>query len=675
MRGLLVTFLLAGLLAGILVPTLMSAQAAPQMAAATHIVISELRFRGSGGASDEFVELFNPTGGVINLNGWKVKGSNNAGATSTRYTFSGNVLLNPGQHFLLANTAYDDAISNPSLAADATYSTGITDDGGVAITLPDETIVDQVGLSGGSAYQEGSTLTSLVTNVDRGYERNLGGASGSCDDTDDNAVNFHLIVSSDPQNLSSPLTYCAGVQTFTPTETPTSTSMPTSTFSPTPITSTPTSTPITPTLTSTAASPLNVIISEVGWAGTIASSSDEWIELYNPTTSPINLNGWTLIAADGSSSITLTNTIPAGGYYLLVHVNSSSLTATATPPSCTVFNSADVTYDQIFTGILSDSGKVLELKDPFGNLVDTANSDGGSWPAGSGAYGTTAYTRHASMERRGVVLDSPSAWITYANSTGTVHDCGSNGGNIVYGTPKQQNWAWGKVQTPTPVPTATTKPKVPTSKPSTPFAHVVINEYLPRAGFDWNNDGVVDVNDEFIEIENNGPIDVNLSNWKLSDDPNIGGKTFTLPGQTLKSGQRVIFYGSTTHILLVDSGDTIRLTNPAGVVMDAQTYGVVKFPDQSHCRIPDGSAYWHPVCFPTPGNENVLTGAVPAAPPAKTNEPAPCLLPDTTPLEFRLAVCSPFGADIWNRKYWDDAAGQNKFVIPDPFSKGEIILE
>ena len=32
-----------------------------------------------------------------------------------------------------------------------------------------------------------------------------------------------------------------------------------------------------------------VVINEVAWAGTVASSADEWIELYNNTSSPVDL--------------------------------------------------------------------------------------------------------------------------------------------------------------------------------------------------------------------------------------------------------------------------------------------------------------------------------------------------------------------------------------------------
>lgn len=639
-------------------PTLAPVKAAPQEQTVSpgDVVISEFRTQEPNGGNDEFIELFNRTGGPIDLSNWQVRALTTNGTESVKVTISNRKILSPGQHYLIANTNSTGGY-NGTILPDQTYSSGIIDTGGIAVFDRNGLKIDSVGMNSSSIYAEGIFLSPL-TDPSKSYERKLGGASGSYQDTDDNQSDFSLITPSNPQNISSAPIYSTDVPTFTPTNTPTSTNTSTPTNTPT-ATFTPGST--TPTPTSTTALPLSIIINEVAWAGTAASSNDEWIELYNPGLNTVNLNGWHLFILDMNRNIVqdilLTGSIPAGGYYLLARSSSN----TPTPPACVVFNSADVTIDKTFTASLSNSGAILELKDPPGNLVDTANSDGGSWPAGLSF-------NYSSMERRGTVLDSSTAWFTFAGPTASnARDCV---GNRVRGTPKGSNWAWTVTITPTPRP-----PKTATPRPPTPFGRMVINEFLPRAGFDWNNDGVIDVNDEFIEIENLGPVDVNLSGWKLDDEINTGSSPYTLPNKILKTGEHAVFYGSMTNILLNDSGDSVRLINKSGVVVDARTYGVVKYPDQSHCRIPDGNGYWQLACFPTPGNENALAGVLPAPPPDKANQPAACLLPDTTPEEFRLAECAPFGANIWNRKYWDDAAGQNQFIVPDSFSKSQTIVE
>ena len=168
-----------------------------------HVVISEFRTTGPKGGLDEFVELYNPTGAAVNIGGWLIKGSNSAGTTSTRATIKSGVILQPGQHYLVAGSGYRGTVK-----ANLTYSTGITDDGGIALTLANGTIIDQVGLSAGSAYKEGTVLAPLTTSTDRGYERKLGGSSGSCVDADSNAADFTLKAPSAPQNLSSAAVLC-----------------------------------------------------------------------------------------------------------------------------------------------------------------------------------------------------------------------------------------------------------------------------------------------------------------------------------------------------------------------------------------------------------------------------------------------------------------------------------
>jgi predicted extracellular nuclease len=170
-------------------------------ASAQGVVISEFRTRGPNGGSDEFVELYNATGATVPIGGWQIRGSNSAGTTSTRATITAGTTLGAGCHYLVTNSSTSGGPYSGTVAGDQTYATGITDDGGIGLTLSDgTTVVDQAGMSAGSAYKEGTTLTALTTNVDRGYERKPGGTSGSGQDTDDNSADFALVTPNDPQN-------------------------------------------------------------------------------------------------------------------------------------------------------------------------------------------------------------------------------------------------------------------------------------------------------------------------------------------------------------------------------------------------------------------------------------------------------------------------------------------
>src|SRR5215212_9515837 len=84
----------------------------------TTIVLSEFRTRGPGGASDEFIELYNLSPASVNISGWLIRGSNNTGGTSTRLTINAGTTLNPGCHFLATNSGgYSGGV-----AGDQTYA-------------------------------------------------------------------------------------------------------------------------------------------------------------------------------------------------------------------------------------------------------------------------------------------------------------------------------------------------------------------------------------------------------------------------------------------------------------------------------------------------------------------------------------------------------------------------
>jgi uncharacterized repeat protein (TIGR01451 family) len=406
-----------------------------------------------------------------------------------------------------------------------------------------------------------------------------------------------------------------------------------------------------------------LLINEVAWAGTAASSSDEWIELYNPGSNPINLSGWTVKAADGTPSITLnTFVLQPGEYYLLERTDDTTV--------------SDIAADQIYTGELGNSYESLRLIDPLNRIIDTANANGGFWPAGSS-------TTYGTMERRGNVADSDTAWITntgkvaWGLDAGTPNNCTTTppcltAPKALKGTPKHANWAYSVTPTPSPRATNTKQPTI-TIVPPQPL--VAINEFVARPGHDWNNDGKINTGDEYIELVNHGVIDVNLSGYRLDDEANIGSSPFTLPSVTIKPGERIVFYGSQTGLLLSDGGDGVRLLKSNGQLMDAFNYTTVGYPDQAYCRLPDdgGADDWNDSCYPTPGlkNSRGSFGTV-------NSTPLPdslCPFSDTAPVDFTDAECDPFGNNIWRPAYWDDPGWLNGQDLLNTNSKWEMYAE
>ena len=150
------------------------------------VVINEFRTRGPAGGNDEFIELRNDSSGSVDISEWEIHGLNNAGGTTKRRTIPSGTVLAAGCHYLLGNSkAYTGA-------TDTTYGTGITDSGGIALKQTNGTIVDQVGLSNGSAFQEGTPLASFPNgSSDHSYARTSA-------DTNNNASDFSLITPSTP---------------------------------------------------------------------------------------------------------------------------------------------------------------------------------------------------------------------------------------------------------------------------------------------------------------------------------------------------------------------------------------------------------------------------------------------------------------------------------------------
>jgi hypothetical protein len=99
------------------------------------VVISEFRVRGPNGAADEFVELYNTTAASVPVGGWLIRGSNNAGTVSTRATIPAATSIPAGCHYLVANSSASGGPYSGAVPGDTTYTTGITDDGGIALTL------------------------------------------------------------------------------------------------------------------------------------------------------------------------------------------------------------------------------------------------------------------------------------------------------------------------------------------------------------------------------------------------------------------------------------------------------------------------------------------------------------------------------------------------------------
>ena len=64
----------------------------------------------------------------------------------------------------------------------------------------------------------------------------------------------------------------------------------------------------------------HIVINEIEQNPAGFDEGHEWVELYNPTTSDVNLDGWKLSPMHGKTvTVTLRETIPAKGYFVYTH--------------------------------------------------------------------------------------------------------------------------------------------------------------------------------------------------------------------------------------------------------------------------------------------------------------------------------------------------------------------
>lgn len=102
----------------------------------------------------------------------------------------------------------------------------------------------------------------------------------------------------------------------------------------------------------------------------VCISGSKWIEIYNPTSSPIDLSGWSIRNRNGADP--LGGTVEPGGYLVIMEE----------PQSGGLPGHIYLIQDGEIGGGLSSNSDMLELVDPSGNVVDRINwgVPSQSWP-------------------------------------------------------------------------------------------------------------------------------------------------------------------------------------------------------------------------------------------------------------------------------------------------------
>ena len=131
-----------------------------------------------------------------------------------------------------------------------------------------------------------------------------------------------------------------------------------------------------------------VVLNEIAWMGSSASSADEWVELYNDGVVPVDLTGWKITGKNSASIALLSGSIAPNGYFLIERSDDNTV--------------PDVPADLVvsFGKGISNDGETLKLLDGGGNTVDTAVG-GKNWTKLGGDKATKQTAQR-----------TPSGWIT-----------------------------------------------------------------------------------------------------------------------------------------------------------------------------------------------------------------------------------------------------------------------
>ena len=202
------------------------------------VIISEFRFHGTdpdgGGAltaaTNEFVEIYNQTDVTVDISGFAVVTSDDAGAA--KFVAPVGSIIPARGHFLVAGAGYG---LSAAAAPDGNLSADIPDGAGVALfnsnaSLPAGTVLDAVGFSGvaNAAFREGAGLapaSGIASDGEYSFARKL--TSGVPQATGNNASDF-IFVATDggtydglqallgapsPENRNSPVQRNADIKT------------------------------------------------------------------------------------------------------------------------------------------------------------------------------------------------------------------------------------------------------------------------------------------------------------------------------------------------------------------------------------------------------------------------------------------------------------------------------
>ncbi len=526
------------------------------------LLINRVQITGGSGKTDnDFIEIYNATSSVLDLNGLRlVKRTKTGTSDSLIKSWTSPLLLNPGAVYLWANSNNGFATS---LNANISSTQTLANDNSIAIRDGSEyggTVID--ALAWGEAqntYIEGTAFPQNPGANDVLHRINY-------QDTNNNSQDFHIISPAPPTTcgneimeisetcddgntldhdgcsalcqLEAPSLVCGNNLVQSGEECDDGNLEAGDGCS---------EICLNEVINSTNNSPVFVnefIVDPV-------AGGSEWIELYSPSETAFSIYGWTLEEGSGTKT-TLQGNIGGENHYFAIPKSNGALN-----------NSGDIIILRDATDAIAHSVTYGDWDD--GNISDNA-------PTAPDPYGVARKTG--------------------ADPAGSDHD------NY---TLTSMLTMWGvNIIVPPPEPQAATEQDEPDYDFSTTLR---LSEISP------NPHGIDELsrNDEFIELYNTGEQAVRLEGWHLE----IGDKQYIyqFPASATVSGRSYLIVRAPGNFELANSGTTIKLFQPEKTTafqsatyketLDGQSWAVWNE------TAADNSKVWKKTFLPTPGNANV----------------------------------------------------------------------
>ncbi|OGE90167.1 MAG: hypothetical protein A3E29_03635 [Candidatus Doudnabacteria bacterium RIFCSPHIGHO2_12_FULL_48_16] len=261
-----------------------------------HLVISQIQITGgSGKTTNDFVEIYNPTSSDIDLKGYRLVKRTKTGTTDTALkSWTASTIVKAHGFYLWANSSFTDI----SAAPDTSTTGSIADDNAVALrngANDTGAIIDSVAWGQATnAFVEGSAFAANP-GTNQSLERLPGGEAGNGLDTNNNSTDF-MEVSGHPRNSSATPTPALPLAPEPPPADPPADGLPASEATP-PAETSGTSAPAPPLYSSA------IVVSEFAPNPEGPDGGEEWVELYNDSSSEVDLSDWILDDAGQSGLV------------------------------------------------------------------------------------------------------------------------------------------------------------------------------------------------------------------------------------------------------------------------------------------------------------------------------------------------------------------------------------